>query len=99
MNHKMKKITKSWINNNSGPSNNQKNHKEYPTKLENATITALINLEISLRDFQKFKKANHEAIIIEKQDETIDMAKLIKKEVIDISDTMDLLADVVHRQD
>jgi len=27
------------------------------------------------------------------------MTRLVKKEVIDLSDTMDLLADVVHRQD
>ena len=27
------------------------------------------------------------------------MTRLVKKEVIDLSDTMDLLAEVVHRQD
>ena len=67
------------------------------TKLENATIKALINLENSLSDFNIQKKTHHDECMILKQDETIDMAKLIKKEVIDLSDTMDLLADVVHR--
>lgn len=72
--------------------------RQYVRTLQTNTEAAKIALECTLEDFRRQKQDYH-ALQHRDQQEMLMTSRILKREVIDMADTMDVMTDVIQRQD